>query len=910
MPKYTEHNGQIFAFTDGTDDNTFDVLAEFGLEAWPRSIQTMKGGGVWQDSPLSDGRSLVDLRYGNVIEIYTLSIYAGDGNVLASKIARMRDVLLLARGYWLAPKKRKPVYLVYKGCGETIARYAVIANFETPEDKDVLRQMGGIGSGGYALSIERWGWRRYPPGQSECIEMLRQVLIQDAPESFFEFPLDASNASRAYTAALDLTSIDFAIDGWFYWPSRDLPVYGSPEYPTLIWCSDDVLTSNGFQLFFTYDSLGLRKLTLRIGKNDGFLNDAYEVLEWNFDLPLDEWFHLQITRDENGGGSSSGRAFLNGSYVISYSAANPPGYLFYNNPTTNFKLGNNLLNTESLTMRSTWVRIRNIAANIGDASIVVPDRCVYPTPDVNTLALWQYEQGDATTLKDRDAPAYDLAMNSMTTGVTCDEVDEDNSYSDCEAQIIGNGNAPGIQWIFNYDASLASWSANLCGQSDFSIFPDPSAIGDEFYIGSIAPLNALTFNIVRACVGILINFFYYNAGWLSLSALAEWDDETNSFQNSGINHIYWGNPTQTKVTINGINAYWIRFQVAAGGPHVSPLNGTDRITASERNYILTDRLGGDIGVDAELNITPKMDYENLYRLTTLRMIAGLRDMELYPDFRSALNFSDTWVGVDGATATAVSGLASFVDSPIRAPSGRAISYTALAGATNITVGRITIPATISNQFKGRFKIFLRAYAANTGGALVVGTFTLSLYIKTLGYYQRLGDPVITYAPEGVIVYEFDVIELPISDTGLLDELIPLIEFSVAAVCNINGTLELIDLHLMPSDEMYLDTFHQNDVGSYFDTLLQVGSIQTLTRNVMSQVYNVDRTALIDLWEYFCQRRYAVNSQRKQGLFFLFYNSYPTNLAVDVNVFSYPKSFYLVNMNGNKVYLSAISEDRK
>lgn len=85
----------ILRITDGT--TSVDLVKRpggsgFYIKDWTPMIAEAKGGGVWSDSPLAEGRQLADEKLGNVVETYTVAIKGQDENAL---IREDQDLLRL-----------------------------------------------------------------------------------------------------------------------------------------------------------------------------------------------------------------------------------------------------------------------------------------------------------------------------------------------------------------------------------------------------------------------------------------------------------------------------------------------------------------------------------------------------------------------------------------------------------------------------------------------------------------------------------------------------------------------------------------------------------------------------------------------------------------------------------------------
>lgn len=126
----------ILRITDGT--TTVDLLKArgrtgFHLTNWRQQTAQFKDDGVWQDSPLSDGRQLADYQYANVIETFEVALDGHDQDGLARETQNLQRLLVQAANYWKAGWSCLPVYLEARAACETNTRYALLYKGSIPE---------------------------------------------------------------------------------------------------------------------------------------------------------------------------------------------------------------------------------------------------------------------------------------------------------------------------------------------------------------------------------------------------------------------------------------------------------------------------------------------------------------------------------------------------------------------------------------------------------------------------------------------------------------------------------------------------------------------------------------------------------------------------------------------------------
>lgn len=163
-----------FLITDGTTSIDFLTLNRrgsggVGMTRYTPGRPNLKGGGIWQDSPLAVGRRMV---YGTKANINdAIEFYIGHSNHTALiEIQQNLDSLLeKAIAYWITDWADEPVYIKARAAGESSPRYAIIYSAEFPSYPDPYSQpytgntkkfvMEGI-----VLGIERGQWMDHPPG--------------------------------------------------------------------------------------------------------------------------------------------------------------------------------------------------------------------------------------------------------------------------------------------------------------------------------------------------------------------------------------------------------------------------------------------------------------------------------------------------------------------------------------------------------------------------------------------------------------------------------------------------------------------------------------------------------------------------------------------------------------------------
>lgn len=133
----------------------------FSLVNWSPNIPSLKQGGIWADSSLSDGRQLVNGVNTNVIETITVQLTGASCQAFAANFAALQRIIQSARKHWDTFYQIEPLYLLWKASGAPGPQYALIYNI----DMKITYQDSVTFQAEIILSIEREvGWRGVKPG--------------------------------------------------------------------------------------------------------------------------------------------------------------------------------------------------------------------------------------------------------------------------------------------------------------------------------------------------------------------------------------------------------------------------------------------------------------------------------------------------------------------------------------------------------------------------------------------------------------------------------------------------------------------------------------------------------------------------------------------------------------------------
>lgn len=152
------------------DPIVFNLMAEDQVSltpnGWTPQIASVKNGGVWADSPISDGRQLLTAPVGNVTEKIEILITDNSYLGVMKQLASLYQMAQFCRDNWQTQGQIDPVYLLwYAGCGAG-QQFAQLFNIEVaPEYQDSSSPSIKVN-----LTLEREPyWRAIPPGANPKI---------------------------------------------------------------------------------------------------------------------------------------------------------------------------------------------------------------------------------------------------------------------------------------------------------------------------------------------------------------------------------------------------------------------------------------------------------------------------------------------------------------------------------------------------------------------------------------------------------------------------------------------------------------------------------------------------------------------------------------------------------------------
>jgi hypothetical protein len=151
----------LSAETDPVVVNFLSNDSGFSLEEWSPNIPSLKSSGIWADSPITDGRTLIAGVNTNVTEDITTILTGANAKDFAAQFAKLQRLIQDAREFWDTFDQIDPVYIRWWADSAPGPQFALIYNI----DLDVEFLDGNLAEARITLSIEReFGWRGVRPG--------------------------------------------------------------------------------------------------------------------------------------------------------------------------------------------------------------------------------------------------------------------------------------------------------------------------------------------------------------------------------------------------------------------------------------------------------------------------------------------------------------------------------------------------------------------------------------------------------------------------------------------------------------------------------------------------------------------------------------------------------------------------
>jgi len=728
-----------FSIMDGTNDPVHLIKREgntFYLHSWEPSIIQPKGGGVWQDSPIADGRELVDRYYGNAIETFELGIADVEPDALYWEIQNLRRYLESAVGYWRnRTSNAAPVYLRRKAACESGYLYAHIYNWSTPNDKNpfsnpFLQSGGKAVFDRWVLTIERGDWRSVVPGTDQCIEVTQIKSVPSAAVTVVEEPTHSG-------------------DDWY--------------------------TSS------VADGVNIANVVLRFGSPTG---GGQEVYGYKTYIVFDP---VAIPA-----GSTIFRAYIEG--VASNNDSGDFNLRIFGQDIDDAPAYSSKGESAARERTATYVDWGTLGYK--QIPAWAPDEVVR-TPDITSIIQeivdrdgWANNQALCVIFEDIDSASFrrwhsfdnvsGKTSPQLTVVYSATTIDVGRAKTCLKEGYVANKTARSyLTDIYRYDdAPAPTFSPNLVNETAFALYPNPVADQDMAYFGidSSVPFYGPFDNVIFD-IGNEAEFtddayiaWEYSQGAASWAALI-CTDKTSSFSiadgyafgRPGVNGVHFEPPDDWAVdTVNGVTGLWIRavanIPVAPGDSITTPTQQNRYVYTCNWPYIKIEagEVDGEMPAVARLVLANESDNRGDQdpKLWSSWIFLGLRSLARGANFDAYINMSDQQV-IPGINVYNEDGVSTFEDDLFQA-TGRSIEWDPLVTTALTQIATISFDPEMSTQYFGRYRLFIRAKQTNgavgTGAALqvLIPSTTNPLFTSEVKYIQStFGNQILDF---GEIVF--------------------------------------------------------------------------------------------------------------------------------------------------------------
>lgn len=768
------NSNSILRITDClTTINLLSIYDGYLVCDWVPAVAQLKNGGVWQSSPLMDGKRLSSRNFDNAVETFTLTIKGASQDAVIDFIQSLTTMLEKATSYWTTAWQKQPVWLEARGATETNIRYAVIKGYKIEEIANPFSQpfFGNCKSliSKFVVVIERDHWLDQIPGTAHRIDINNQQTY-------------VGSTVGSDVSACSQSGDDAIMYGYYGQVNR-----GGVEINKMFNRVGQATTPDAGENIVlgetkTYQT-GLRFPSVAVPQGATITN-AYITLgvPANAGSEEDDPIGLQI----RGELTPNATVFTGNYWDFAWRWSRltlATLQLAYNPHTWSNVSQTQIINVSSIVQEIVeqygWVS--------GNALVLLMTGGSYYSGQEGYLDFDSFDSGTPPSL----TVTYTMPPAVMSTGH--EDTDTGNVY-------VANKNVQAqLTHIFYNDVGVG-YSGNLIGTAlPWALLPAVPATGDEICFGisndvaNYGPFDSLALDISVAGTGFSLGWYYNHAvnGWTYTYG---WGEKSSSLDQTGEFIVHLNLSTQGATTINGVTGYWIKAVVTlTGGPATPPYQANRQIYTVNSSFVDIDssNIKGEIPALARI----RMKSSPLESIYATNIAVGLRSKSRGEDFSAYLNYSDVQI------QNGIYAMGNFT-ADADAPTGRVsyITSTVLEDEWVQSYPALYIYNTVSSQYQGMFHAFLRVKQI-TGN---YGDFTLRLNY-TLGnlFFPSKCPAVVVPAGVGstLNVLDYGLINLGTSSLGYDDNLGTVIFiFEYKHNVATQSTVEIVDLILIPCDE--------------------------------------------------------------------------------------------------------------
>lgn len=389
----------------------------YRLCGWTPRIADYKRGGIWQDSPIAEGRRLAQRRFGNVAETMNLAMSGHRLETLIRESQDLRRLMEKASNYWWANWQNDPIWLEARAKCETNARYAILHRGKilvdnSPYEQPFMERLyGRTAARNLNLILERGHWMSLPPERSASV----LASAWECYEWPYHLEFDGKASSMASVncgndAALnDLHDEAMTIEAWIRADGWGVGDQGR------------IVDKNMWQ-FRIEPVQGLRAIII-------CAVTAGSSASGDDDFTIDgEWHHVAMTWDD--ATYNYPRLWIDG-VEPGYSTTQNRNGAIVSDAANDLRIGNRSVGGFNFDGGIGWVRVSNVVRYA--STFTPPERCRLPDIDTDVVAQWIGVESSGTTIDNQEGtPGRDGTQTDCLFDVDCERcygnVDSESCY--------------------------------------------------------------------------------------------------------------------------------------------------------------------------------------------------------------------------------------------------------------------------------------------------------------------------------------------------------------------------------------------------------------------------------------------------------------------------------------------------
>jgi len=681
----------LLRITDGTDHVDFlDITHGYLLDNWIPAIAQYKGDGVWQNSPLADGRRLAMRQFDNAVETFKLKLSAADQDRAITYVQDLLAMLEKAVAFWTSHWQGQVVWLEARGPNETNTRYAAIKGYKidslsNPYKQPFFNSCQLIAMDDFTLVIERDHWQDIEPGSDTCVEA-------DTMQDFDNGQTIVSETYPVTASGHDIYVDKDAQAGWSDNIRNPLGIFPPDSIPAEVGLIfSGVTVPQGAHIWAAY---------LEVVASDTSSDDTY---------PMDIVIHGEdVDTAVQWGAVPTESVDLFTDYMYRKKYNHTDASVVYTSPADSWHTDGEVQYiyglediVQEIVDRDGWVSGNALALFLG---YNIPEECYDDHGGLDSRPFYSF---DDTTYDPPKLHIYYYIDVPEEAGreATCDG----NTY------IANKHNRAQLTHIYYYDDSLTAWSGNLLGAAKpTDLLPAVPEDDDELYFGittdvaSSGPFDSLATDLGTPSRNIVYTYYYCTNAvgpvWTELAVYGN-----SQFDLGDEQLVFWDQPTNwVACDVNGVTGFWIRIVVDVSAGFVVPTQDNRDVFTVITPYLNIDsaQVPGEIAALARIILEGR---ETKHTYTPDTVMVALRSLSRGDRFTPFINISDKQneIGIvlnypaDGAMSDA-----SYT------PTGRLFTWD-YTGATAdwVIMLIVSFDSTLAREYRGSFHAYVRVKTA-------------------------------------------------------------------------------------------------------------------------------------------------------------------------------------------------------